>query len=70
MVVRVGLIGTGTVAQMMHLPILEKRLKNKGYHCTFSITNERRGISFKENFVKKGNVQTGSVHRYSFDGRA
>ena len=54
----------------MHLPILEKRLKNKGYHCTFSITNERRGISFKENFVKKGNVQTGSVHRYSFDVRA
>lgn len=54
----------------MHLPILEKRLKNKGYHCTFSITNERRGISFKENFVKKANVQTGSVHRYSFDVRA
>ncbi len=54
----------------MHLPILEKRLKNKGYQCTFSITNERRGISFKENFVKKGNVQTGSVHRYSFDVRA
>lgn len=54
-----------------HLPILEKRLKSKGYHCTISITNEKRNVSFKENFVKKGNVSSsGSLHRYSFDVRA
>lgn len=53
-----------------HLPILEKRLKNKGYNCTITITNEKRGVNFKENFVKKGKASAGSVHRYSFDVRA
>lgn len=54
-----------------HLPILEKRLKNKGYHCTITITNEKKNINFKENFVKKGQVLSGgSLHRYSFDVRA
>lgn len=54
----------------MHLPILEKRLKNKGYNCTITITNEKRNVTFKENFVKHGQVSAGSVHRYSFDVRA
>lgn len=53
-----------------HLPILEKRLKNTGYHCTITITNERRNVNFKENFVKRGKASVGSVHRYSFDVRA
>lgn len=53
-----------------HLPVLEKRLKNKGYNCTFTITNEKKNINFKENFVKKGKVSSGSLHRYSFDVRA
>lgn len=53
-----------------HLPILEKRLKNKGYDCTVTIANEKRDVNFKENFVKKGQVTSGSVHRYSFDVRA
>ena len=54
-----------------HLPILEKRLKNKGYNCIISITNEKKDINFKESFVKKGSgVSGGSVHRYSFDVRA
>lgn len=54
-----------------HLPILEKRLKNKGYNCTITITNEKKEINFKENFVKKGRVMSGgSLHRYSFDVRA
>ena len=54
-----------------HLPILEKRLKNKGYNCTITITNEKKEINFKENFVKKGRVLSGgSLHRYSFDVRA
>lgn len=54
----------------MHLPVLEKRLKNKGYECTITIANEKREINFIENFVKKGSRQTGTVHRYSFDVRA
>lgn len=53
-----------------HLPILEKRLKNKGYNCTITITNEKKNINFKENFVKKGRASAGSLHRYSFDVRA
>lgn len=53
-----------------HLPILEKHLKNKGYHCTITITNEKRNVNFRENFVKRGQVSAGSVHRYSFDVRA
>lgn len=53
-----------------HLPILEKHLKNKGYNCTITITNEKRNVNFKENFVKRGQVSAGSVHRYSFDVRA
>lgn len=55
-----------------HLPILEKRLKNKGYQCTLTISKEKqRSVSFKENFMKRGRVSTGGgVHRYSFDVRA
>lgn len=53
-----------------HLPILEKRLKNKGYNCSISITNEKRNVNFKENFLKRGQASAGSVHRYSFDVRA
>lgn len=53
-----------------HLPILEKRLKKKGYNCTFTITNEKKNSTFKENFVKRGRVSSGSLHRYSFDVRA
>lgn len=53
-----------------HLPILEKRLKNKGYNCTITITNEKKNINFKENFVKRGRASAGSLHRYSFDVRA
>lgn len=53
-----------------HLPILEKRLKNKGYNCTITITNEKKNINFKENFLRKGSAPVGSLHRYSFDVRA
>lgn len=53
-----------------HLPILEKRLNKKGYTCTFTITNEKKNSTFKENFVKRGRVSSGSLHRYSFDVRA
>lgn len=53
-----------------HLPILEKRLKNKGYNCIISITNEKKAVNFKENFVKKGKAPAVSLHRYSFDVKA
>lgn len=53
-----------------HLPILEKRLKSKGYNCTITITNEKKNINFKENFLRKGSTPVGSLHRYSFDVRA
>lgn len=54
-----------------HLPILEKRIIKKGYHCQITITNEKKNVSFKENFVKHGrSVPSGGLHRYSFDVRA
>lgn len=54
-----------------HLPILERRLNKKGYSCTITVTNEKRMVNFKENFLKKGSgTSRGSVHRYSFDVRA
>lgn len=55
-----------------HLPILEKRLKNKGYQCQIAVTKEKKDSSFAENFVKKGQTQTSgkTLRRYSFDVRA
>lgn len=55
-----------------HLPILEKRLKNKGYRCQIAITKEKRDSSFSENFLKKGQTQASgqTLRRYSFDVRA
>lgn len=53
-----------------HMPILEKRLKSKGYNCTVTVTHDKKEINFKENFMRKGNAAPGSLHRYSFDVRA
>lgn len=53
-----------------HLLILEKRLKKKGYSCAITVTNEKKNINFKENFVNRGRMSSGSLHRYSFDVRA
>ena len=55
-----------------HLPILEKRLKNKGYNCQITVTNEKKNVNFTENFLKKGQTQASgkTLHRYSFDVRA
>ena len=53
-----------------HMPILERRLKNKGYNCTITVTHEKKNVNFRENFMRKGNVASGSLHRYSFDVRA
>lgn len=53
-----------------HLPILEMRLKNKGYSCTVTLTHENKDVNFAENLFKKEQMSAGSLHRYSFDVRA
>ncbi len=52
------------------LPVLEKRLQDKGYNCDITVNNESRKINFVEGFLKKDMPPTGQVHRYSFDMRA
>lgn len=53
-----------------NLPVLEQRLKQKGYQCEISITKEENKVRFMEDFMKKDQRTTGMVHRYSFDVRA
>lgn len=53
-----------------HLPILEERLKAKGYNCKVSVINESRHVNFVEDFLKKDQPSAGQLHRYSFDMRA
>lgn len=53
-----------------HLPILEARLRSKGYNCKISVKNETRHVNFVEDFLKKDQPSAGQLHRYSFDMRA
>ncbi|MGN0350382.1 MAG: flagellar hook-length control protein FliK [Roseburia sp.] len=53
-----------------NLPVLEQRLKKKGYQCEIIVTNESKKVSFVEDFLKKDQKAAGTVHRYSFDVRA
>lgn len=53
-----------------HLPELEKRLEEKGYHCKISVTNEKKNVNFVEDFLMKDQPAVGQLHRYSFDMRA
>lgn len=53
-----------------HLPILEERLRAKGYNCKVSVVNENRHVNFVEDFLKKDQPSAGQLHRYSFDMRA
>lgn len=53
-----------------YLPILEQKLKDKGYQCTITMTNEEKKVSFGDDFLRKDMPQTGTLHRYSFDVRA
>lgn len=52
-----------------HLPILEEKLKKKGFSCTFSVTKEEKKVDFVNDFLRKDLPQTGTLHRYSFDVR-
>ena len=52
------------------LPVLEKRLQDKGYNCELTVNNEAKHVNFIDDFLKKDMPSTGQVHRYSFDMRA
>ena len=52
-----------------HLPILEAKLNQKGYNCTFTISNEDKKVDFVQDFLKKDMPSAGVLHRYSFDVR-
>ena len=50
-----------------YLPVLEQKLKDKGYQCTITMTKEEKKVSFGDDFLRKDMPQTGTLHRYSFD---
>ena len=52
-----------------NLPILEAKLNQKGYTCTFTISNEDKKVDFVQDFLRKDLPVTGALHRYSFDVR-
>jgi flagellar hook-length control protein FliK len=51
-------------------PVLEERLRKKGYDCEISVVNEEKHVNFVEDFLKKDMPSAGQLHRYSFDMRA
>ena len=53
-----------------YLPVLEQKLKDKGYQCTITMTKEEKKVRFGDDFLRKDMPQTGTLHRYSFDVRA
>lgn len=52
------------------LPMLEKRLQDKGYNCELNVNSGSKQMNFVAGFLKKDLPPTGQVHRYSFDIRA
>ena len=52
-----------------HLPVLEAKLRQKGYNFTFSVENEAKKVDFVQDFLKKDMPTAGTLHRYSFDVR-
>ena len=52
------------------LPVLEKRLQDKGYNCELTVNSDSKQMNFVAGFLKKDLPPTGQVHRYSFDIRA
>lgn len=53
-----------------HLPVLEKRLAQKGYRCSITMSKEEKRVEFVEDFLQRDMPQAGTLHRYSFDVRA
>lgn len=52
------------------LPVLEKRLQDKGYNCELNVNSGSKQMNFVAGFLEKDLPPTGQVHRYSFDIRA
>lgn len=52
------------------LPVLEKRLQDKGYNCELNVNSGSKQMNFVAGFLKMDLPPTGQVHRYSFDIRA
>ena len=52
-----------------HLPLLEAKLNQKGYNCTFMVSNEEKKVDFVQDFLRKDLPTAGVLHRYSFDVR-
>lgn len=52
------------------LPVLEKRLQDKGYNCELNVNSGSKQMNFVAGFLKKDLPPTGQVQRYSFDIRA
>ena len=52
------------------LPVLEKRLQDKGYNCELNVNSDSKQMNFVDGILKKDLPPTGQVHRYSFDMRA
>ena len=53
-----------------HLPVLEKRLAQKGYRCSITMSKEEKKVEFVEDFLQRDMPHAGTLHRYSFDVRA
>jgi len=49
---------------------LEKRLAQKGYRCSITMSKEEKKVEFVEDFLQRDMPQAGTLHRYSFDVRA
>lgn len=54
----------------MYLPMLEKKIKEKGYQCAMTMTKEQKKINFGDDFLRKDMPSQSVLHRYSFDVRA
>ena len=53
-----------------HLPVLEKRLAQKGYRCSITMSKEENKVEFVVDFLQRDMPPAGTLHRYSFDVRA
>lgn len=44
-----------------YLPVLEQKLKDKGYQCTITMTKEEKKVSFGDDFLRKGYATGGNT---------
>ena len=53
-----------------YIPVLERKLKDRGYACTITMKKEEKKVNFNEDFLRRDMPSPGILHRYSFDMRA